>query len=284
MAKRKSRKIEEAVAEFGELPSEVLSLGKPLSIHPLGGLAKAFTPVKMRVGLYAIAALLFLISLGSAVIYLAGKPLGKAPPDVWLVIALPSLLICLFVGLLGWSVGRPSADGTDPNTVRGLILFADAIVRVTKAGFDIIRWDEVRELHPPASKSVWMVVAADGRRIALPRGVTEHTQAIIHITERVEAFLLPRFMAQLEAGQKVMFGPFGLSQRFVYSKGKKLAWKEVAGLKTLNGRLQVSRGGLLPWCDYNLMAYPNGHMAYELVRRLAPSQLLVPSNPNAWKR
>jgi hypothetical protein len=40
----------------------------------------------------------------------------------------------------------------------------------------------------------------------------------------------------------------------------------------------VNRGGLLSWCLVNLLAEPNGYLAFELVRRVAPERLLVSTN------
>lgn len=281
MGKKQSRKLVAATEAFGELPPNVLALGKPLSVHPLGSLGKTITPAQTRLGLYTLATFLFLLAVGCAGMFLAGKPLGNANPDVWLAITLPSLVVGALFGWFGWLAGRPESADDDRATVRGLVIYPDAIVRATTDGFDVIRWDEMSELHSPSVKSGWTVVAADGRRITLPGWVADHTEAIIQICKSAETVLLPRYLAELEAGKKVMFGEFGVSRRFVYFKGDKLGWDEVTDLKAVNGSLVISRGKLLPWCYHNPLSAPNGLVAGELVNRVAPKRLLVDADPSA---
>jgi hypothetical protein len=276
MGKSTSRKLGAAVEAFGELPPDVLALGTPLSIHPPGRLSRAIPPALAKAIVPALVTIMLLIAAGCTAMYLAGVPLGQATPDVWMAITAPMLLFSVVTVVVRWLNARAARENPEQQSTLGVLVYPEAIVRAVPGGFDVIRWEEVRELHAPASKSVWAVVADDGRRIDLPGWVADHTDAVMHITQRAEAVLLPRFLARIEAGKKVMFGPFGLSRRFLYSKGDKLAWDDVTNLVVVDGRLRVSRGKVLPWCEYMLMAYPNGFLAHELVRRLAPPHLLVP--------
>jgi hypothetical protein len=280
MAKKKTKK-QTAAEAFGELPPEVLALGKPMSVHPLGRMGASMEDSPL--GWFVMAGLSLVAMIVGLALYLSKTPLGgKAGPEGWLILAGGGLFVALVCGIAGLVIRGRTKTGT-PDKDRGLILYPDAVVRFRTGGFEIIPWAEVKELHAPASKTVWTIVANDGREIALPNGVAKHTDAIINICKCVDAVLMPRYMAQIEADKRVMFGPFGVSRRYVYSKDDKLAWTDVTRLEVVNGRLQVRRGGLMAWCDYHLMDYANGFLAGEIVRRLAPPALLAQGgNSQRW--
>ena len=270
MAKKRSRKLSQAIEAFGELPAEVRALGKPTSVHPETGLQRSLC---LAGGGFML--LLSVIGLG---LYLSNTKLGNKAPEGWLILAGAALVFGAFCLVAGIASGRAVTAAGDK--VRGLLLFPDAVVLATDAGFDIIRWDEVAELHAPASKKVWTVAAADGRQIALPNGAADHATAVVSLCRGAEGVLLPRFRATLEAGGKVMFGTFGVSRRVLYYKGDKLAWGDVTELKTVNGRLRIGHGKMMPWCfDYNPLAGPNGFLAVDLLCQLAPPRLLVKADP-----
>jgi len=95
----------------------------------------------------------------------------------------------------------------------------------------------------------------------------------------VTAVLHPQYLARIEMGKKVMFGPFGVSKRFVYFKNKKTSWDDVTSMRIVTGRrycLQIFCGWLLPWCTFYMLTVPNGQLVYEVIRRVAPSRLLKP--------
>lgn len=132
----------------------------------------------------------------------------------------------------------------------------------------------------PPKAGRWRVTARDGRQIELPGWVEDEGVTIETTVERVTAVLLPQFLRRIEAGKKVMCGPFGVSRRFVYYKKKKARWDEVTSMRILTGRmycLQIFCGWPLPWCNFNILHAPNGQLVYELVRRVAPAHLLKPA-------
>lgn len=91
--------------------------------------------------------------------------------------------------------------------------------------------------------------------------IEEEGGAVASIMEHVAAALLPQLELRIEAGKKVMFGPFGVSKRFVYFNDKKTDWKNVTSMRLLTGRvncLEVYCGGLLPWCKFHILTGPNG--------------------------
>jgi hypothetical protein len=293
----KPHTLTKAVDAFGELPADVASLGKPLSVHPPLGAAQAVVRMAAKIGVAAensvakrrLAAALTiglpLIGAGCLIPYLNGARFGKAPPEFWLIIPVSGVVFGLISGIWWWRLSRaaddlpdqPPEDPTSP--LPGVILYPDALVHVRKKEFTVIRWEDVRTLDAPASKSRWRVTASDGRQIELPGWIEDDGTAIESTIERVTAVLLPKFLERIEAGKKVSFGPFGVSKRAVYFKGKKADWDDVTRMRILTGRvycLQIYCGWFLPWCTFSLLTAPNGQLVYELIRRVAPARLLKP--------
>jgi hypothetical protein len=280
MGKKKLGKLARAVEAFGELPPELSEFGKPLSIHPLSRLGDGISnPSVNRLAGYIVAGVLIVCSCVALVPYFNKSPFGRAPYIGWLAVAIAAFVFAIASAVAGWIAGRVPSSAAE-NGVRGLIIFPDAIVEMRYVSCSIIRWVDVKVLYAPAAKKVWTVVSKDGREIPLPSWVANESDAIINLCKSVSAHFLPKYLAMLEAGKRVMFGEFGVSKRYVYSKEEKLAWEEVTKLEVVNGRLHVRRGGLLPWADYALFAEPNGFLAGELVRRLAPPRLLISGTGN----
>jgi len=291
---KKIGKRAKAVKAFGELPPNVLALGKPLSVHPPSTIARigarlsnlsASAAAQKKT---AIALTIVLPLLGAVFIipYLNGAPFGKAPPVGWLSAAGAGVLFGLIAAGWWWRLSR-TADNVPPpprpdpgRSLPGLILYPAAIVHVCDGEFTVIHWQDVEVLEAPASANRWCITARDGRQIDIPGWVENEGIAIETIIKRVTEVLLPLYMQRIEEGKKVMFGPFGVSKWHVYYKKKKLAWDDVTSMKLLTGAavgLQIRCGTLFPWCTYHLMRAPNGCVAYEVLPRVAPARLLRPA-------
>jgi hypothetical protein len=291
-ANQKTSKRAQAIEAFGELPAEVLALGKPESVHPPTTSARigarlqtqfsADGPAARKVAV-VLAVGLPLLGAGFLIPYFKGVPFGKAPPVGWLSVTGAGVLFGLMAAGWLWHLLRtPRVERPEPAgepALPGLILYPDAVVHVCGGKFTVIRWDDVDQLDAPASAKCWRLLARDGTQIDVPYWIKDEGTAVETIHDRVTDALLPRYLQQIEEGKKVMFGPFGVSKRHVYYKQKKLAWDDVTSMKLLTGAavgLQIRSGGLLPWCTYHLMAAPNGCVAYKVLPRVAPSRLLTP--------
>jgi Family of unknown function (DUF6585) len=287
MKAKKSRKLERAIDAFGELPPEVLALGRPMSVHGPNAAARfgqqLASPKAKKHTAMAFTIALPVIGVALVSLYACDVPAGKAPPVAWLAMAGGMLLFGLLAGGFWWRLARSSGVDEEPemrDSIPGVILFPDALVQADNGVFTIIRWDEVDELHAPALANCWRTIAKDGRQVDISGWLEDEATAIESTVARVTAVLLPRFLASIEAGKKVMFGPFGVSARNVYYKDKKLSWDDVTSMRMLTGAavgLQIFHGGLLPWCTYHLLKAPNGVIADEVIRRVAPPRLLTPA-------
>jgi len=290
---KKSRKLEKVREAFGELPTEVVALGKPLSVHPPSAVARigkrlsniSVSPAVQKRTAIALTISLPLLGAAGIIPYLNGTPFGKAPPVGWLSLAGAGLLFGLIAGGFWWHLARAGNTPVPPkpepgDSLPGLILYPDAIVHACDGEFTVVRWEEVEVLEAPAATNRWCITARDGRHIDIPGWVENEGTAIESIIKHVNEALLPHYMQRIEEGKKVMFGPFGVSKWHVYYKKKKLAWDDVTSMKLLTGAavgLQIRCGTLFPWCTYHLMRVPNGCLAYEVLPRVAPTRLLKPT-------
>lgn len=281
-----SKRLKRAIETFGELPPEVLALGRPVSVHGPNAAARfrkqLASPKAKKYTAMAFTIALPVIGLGLVILYACDVPAGKAPPILWLAMAGFLCIFGLLAGGFWWRLARSSGGDDEPemrDSIPGVILFTDAFVQADNGVFTIIRWDEVDELHAPALANCWRAIAKDGRQIEISGWLEDEGMAIERTVARVTEVLLPRYLASIEAGKKVMFGPLGVSARGVYYKDKKLSWDEVTRMHMLTGAatgLQIFHGGLLPWCTYHLLKAPNGVVADEVIRRVAPPRLLKP--------
>jgi hypothetical protein len=208
-------------------------------------------------------------------------------PEGWLILPVSGAVFGLISGIWWWRLSRAATDAEparprpDPGrALPGLIVYRDALVHVRDGEFTVIRWENVHTLDAiAATGSCWRVTDRDGRHIDLPGWIEDDGTAIASTVERVTAVLLPQFLERIEAGKKVMIGPFGVSKRFVYFKQKKTAWDDVTHMRILTGTtycLQIYCGWFFPWCAFHMLTVPNGELVYELVRRVAPKRLLKP--------
>ena len=288
--------LAKAIKAFGDMPEEVRALGKPLSVHSPSSAAQTGMRVAAKVGIgggntlakrilaAGLAVGLPLIGCGFVIPYLLGAAFGQAGPEGWLIIPVSGLVfglisaiwcVTLFLkaGKEGPAGARPKKSGTLP----GLIVYPDALVHVVDGEFTVIRWKEVQSLEGPPAAGCWRVTANDGRTIDVPAWIEDEGEAVASTMQFVTAALLPQLEERIEAGQKVMFGPFGVSKRFVYFKDKKTEWKDVTSMRLLTGAencLKVYCGGMLPWCSFQLLEAPNGELVYDLLSRVAPPRLL----------
>jgi hypothetical protein len=293
----RSRLVEKAVEAFGELPPEVRALSKPLSVHPPSAVVRKAREVSEKIGLPlsdpatlrklngVLAIVLPVLGAVLFIPYFLGAGFGKAPPEFWLMMPVNGAVFGIICALLWWRYSRAVAAPAQPRpeqggSLRGLIVYPDALVHVRDREFTVIRWADVQTLEAPALAGCWRVTARDGTQIDLPSWIEDDGTAIQSTVENVQAVLVPQFLNRIEEGKKVMFGPFGVSRRYVYYKKKKIDWDDVTSMRVLTGSvycLQIFSGWFIPWCSFSTLRAPNGQLVYETVRRVAPERLLKPA-------
>lgn len=283
MSSNVAAKVRKASKAFGSLPPEVLALGTPISVHGPDSTARLFEdlaglrPEKALATWAAVG--LPVLGLILAVPFFLGIGLGTAPPLIWLFFsALPFGLSVVGLAWLWYESSKPNDEPSRAAKVPGLILYETAIVQVSDDQFTVIPWEQVRELTAGTNRKPWQITAQDGRKVDFSTWLEDQPAALQTAIERVIATMLPRFVERIEKGETVEFGKFGVSQRSVFFKGNELPWDQVTSMKLVVGTqsaFHIFRGGVLPWCNYDLMRAPNGRVAEVLLRMVAPPRLLV---------
>ncbi len=284
---------------FGELPPEVAALGKPMSVHPPSAAvmmsakldakfqAVDWSALPFRIALAVLTFALPFVGCGFTIFFLLDVPMGNGPPSLWLTMPLNGVVFGGISAFLWWRLTR-NAKTSQPTpkqppkpgaSLPGVIIYLDALVHVCDGKFTMIRWDDVQTIDH-ATGGNWCITAKDGSKIELPTWIEDDATAIESTIDHVTAMLLPQYLDRIDAGKKVMFGPFGVSKRYVYYKDKKADWNDVTSMRILTGvgySLQIFCGWPLPWCSADLLSAPNGQMVYKLMCEVAPKRLLKQS-------
>ncbi|REE96458.1 DUF6585 family protein [Thermomonospora umbrina] len=150
-----------------------------------------------------------------------------------------------YLGGLGWTVRGGALRGRGS----AVYLFASGLVRVSREGTTPYRWEEltgvtVTGVQPkPGRPTRWRfaVTAAGGGGFEvgdeLP-GVRELGDVLVsEITRRV----LPAYLAAIEEGRALRFGPFIVSGEGVEKDGRRVPWESVGDAGSGNGLVYVRR-------------------------------------------
>jgi len=227
---KKSRNLDKAVEAFGQLPAEVAALGEPLSVHPPSAAARMLgvkltglkewlaDPVQERKRAAVMAIVMPVLGVGILILYLSGIQLGDLPRVALLIAAGVGVLLGVLAGGYWWYLSQKAPSKSSPpppdpeGSMPGFIFYPDALVQVRDDKFTVIRWKDVQTLDGPGTAPYWRITARDGRQIQLSYWVEDEATTIETIIARVTAVLLPQFLQRIASGDKVMFGPFGISK------------------------------------------------------------------------
>lgn len=277
MAKRRDDRM-------GPLPPEVRALGRPLSVHPPSrGWTLFDGPIDLGRTGYAVAAGVFLVTSPCLLaLYFFGQFQPGDP--VWAFALAAAIGLVLGVGCASYAAFRPASteDGPEPRSAVqvGYLVFQEALVTCAGESFDILRWDEVRELWSPAATGDrFRLVARDGRTIDVGGWVEDEGMLRQALVEHVTAAQLPDALSALQEGRRVRFGDFGVSLRGMTYKDRRIAWEDVSSMVIRTGRigrrLHVRQSGaVLAWCSIDLDRLPNNDLLYQLLVQAAPARLL----------
>ena len=261
---------------FGRLPPEVKAFGRPVSVH-----APNWLSTLTWVGHVVVIVGLMIATAVSLTLSQVQANVAGVHPDAWQLIAAGT---CFF-GLVAF-VSRAftyAGGGAAFDSGSGFLVYDEALVRASAAGYTVIRWDEVEAILPPRASGTYgrtRVVAHDGRAIDLSAKVAGGGGLLGAAYERVHAQLVPAYLARIAAGETVATGGLGVSRDGLTWKRKSLAWDAVTSLVLLSGGatgLQVTTGRLwlVAWCLFDHASVANGSVAVELVRLVAPEHLLL---------
>lgn len=157
-----------------------------------------------------------------------------------------SVLLC--AAYLG-AAGRILVRDVMPGYGRMLYLYENGLILVHGREVEAFSWEAVKEVRVSGARMgsaeavSWRCVLVredDAQAVIGPEfpGVQEVVEAVSsQVTER----LLPKYIARVEAGGTVRFGPFAISRDGVTKDGEEVTWPNVANVEISNGMVYVNR-------------------------------------------
>ena len=271
------------------MPEAFLELGRPLAYHP--GRPPTLEQMNAKLKLDSPAAeKWFLVAFGAALLIGAGvlfwiylfNPPKNENPQIVLGLAIAAAVIgagIVVAGLLRGTAPTPTSVLTD------YAVYPDGVASLTEGELLFMNYADVVEHHAAREKMAGIKVVSvphrfvgrDGTELQIAnRECCEGWAELLEGTiDQVVAAQLPGVMKTLDAGKKVVFGPFKVGLSTVIYKDKKIRWDEVASLVIHNGQVRIGLGNLLPFSLCPCGEIPNYGTFYQVLRRVVPARLLV---------
>jgi hypothetical protein len=189
------------------------------------------------------------------------------------------LSVLLTAGYLG-AAGRILVRDVLPGYGRVLYLYDNGLILATPRGTNAFAWDAIGELRVSGVRMgsgdavSWRcaLIRDDGTEAVLgPEfpGVQDVVEAVSSaVTER----LLPKYVARVEAGGSVRFGPFTISREGIAKEGQEVPWPAVSEVEIGNGMVHVNRRDRLAGMTATAGEVPNAVAFSELARYLREGQ------------
>jgi hypothetical protein len=121
-------------------------------------------------------------------------------------------------------------------------------------------WKDVRFDRRMRKRCSYVVRRNDRAFFVFKSDLRDGEKLGIRLEEEITRRLLPRAIAAFEAGDAVLFDEVALSKRWlrVRQGSKKLAWRDVAGLRNDDKTLEINKKGTpTAWATLNVAAIPN---------------------------
>ncbi|MDO0914644.1 hypothetical protein QQM39_28570 [Streptomyces sp. DT2A-34] len=162
-----------------------------------------------------------------------------AEPGLWWAAA-GGLRRLLWAG--GRTEARAGAGARLDLYEHGLTVTVDGRIRVVRYDTTVVR--RRRVLSPQGLARAHLLVDVDGERIVLRSGDFGHPEAWEpEIRRAVTAAQVPRALAALAEGARLVFGPVWITRDKVGSRGTSLRWAQIQRIEILNGSVAVRAAG-----------------------------------------
>lgn len=239
----------------------------------LGALKTEFTQKGSRWFNVGCGAVLALAGLGflpaSLLLYMLGNRSDRE--------ALPLLLcgaaICLPLGL--WIIYEAWR-----NWNLAAALYEGGFAVVGKNGVQQVAWVDVNAVWQSITKHyrngiytgtthVYTLTTKDNQKFVLDDKLNKVEELGSAIQKEVSNTLWPGYVAAINNGQRLTFGPLALDKEGLYSGKKSIAWKEIKAIKLQQGTISVKKeGGWFNWASVTVPQVPNFFIFYELISQL----------------
>lgn len=180
------------------------------------------------------------------------------------------LLTVLYLG----AAGRILVRDILPGYGRMLYLFDNGLVLSTPRENSAFAWDAVTEVRVSgvrmgSSEAVsWrcVLVRQDGTDAVMGPEFPDVQDVVETASAAVTERLLPKYVARVEAGGTVRFGPFAITRDGIAKDGDEVRWPDVADVEISNGMVHVNRGDRMAGMTATAGEVPNAVAFSELAR------------------
>jgi hypothetical protein len=185
------------------------------------------------------------------------------------------LSVPLTVGYLG-AAGRILVRDVLPGYGRMLYLYENGLILATGRGTNAFPWDAIGELRVSgvrmgsADAVSWRcaLVRDDGTEAVLGPEFPDVQVVVETVSAAVTERLLPKYIARIETGGTVRFGPFTISRDGIAKDGEEVPWAQVTEVDISNGMVHVNRQDRLAGMTATAGEVPNAVAFSELARHV----------------
>ena len=158
-------------------------------------------------------------------------------------------------------------------------LYENGFAHFDRKGLKQVRWDQIEAVWQRITKHytngvytgtthTYTIQAQDGVKIVLDDKLPKVEALGNAIQSGATKALWPKYVAAVQAGQRLTFGPLALDANGLYNGKKSLQWKEIKAIRISRGVISIKKeGGWLSWASATVPQIPNFLVFYELVGR-----------------
>lgn len=159
-------------------------------------------------------------------------------------------------------------------------LYEGGFAVVGRNGVQQVAWNDITAVWQSITKHyrngiytgtthVYTIATKDNQKFVLDDKLAKVEDLGGAIQKAVSNTLWPSYVAGLNNGQRLTFGPLALDRDGLYSGKKTITWKEIKAIKLQQGVISVKKeGGWFNWASVTVPQVPNFFIFYELISRL----------------
>lgn len=186
----------------------------------------------------------------------------------------------LGLGLIAAVMGLLSLINVWRNWPLAFNAYENGFEYTDRRGTQTVLWEEVEGIRQqivryyryiiiPTGTSYWISLQTQkGGYFILDNRFGKIKKLAEVVQERMANIQLPKYLADLEAGQRIEFGTLGFDQKGVYHFNKSLLWSEVGKVDFNSGNLVISKKGAWgTWLKASVAEIPNAVIFVVIAKR-----------------
>ncbi|MBN2006125.1 MAG: hypothetical protein JXA21_22405 [Anaerolineae bacterium] len=191
----------------------------------------------------------------------------------------------LGLGVLAAVMGLFTLINVWRNWPLAMNVYENGFEYIDRHGVKTNLWEEVESVRQqviryyqygfiPSGTSYWISLQTkNGGYFIVDNRFSKVKKLAEAVQERVANSQLPKYLADLEAGNRIEFGSLGFDHEGVYQSNKKLPWNEVGKVEFKSGNLVISKKGAWgSWYKASVAEMPNAVLFVVIAKRYLTTQ------------